>query len=480
MKKLIYILIWIIYPTFIIAQDTTNSLFTIENENIAISKGSLLISFTVVVEPSTHIATNQMLEITPILQPVGNAQDDIILPAILLTGRNRSIINERYKKYNVDIYKTCRRKNKTKQSIDYTILMPYEPWMNNGNIVLASELFGCADCKKYESETLLATINKEDYIVQPHVAFITPPKEEVKMRAQKGTAYLDFLVNQTTINPTYKQNEQELFKIKNSIELVKNDKNTSITDIEIVGYASPEGSYQNNARLAQGRAEALKNYVISLYNLDNKLINVSSVPEDWAGLKEYVLNNPLENKEEVLSIINSNISEDEKDLRIKNLGNGSTYAFLLKNVYPSLRHSDYTINYLVKDFDIDEAKAVLKSSPQQLSLQEFYIVSQLYPKGSKEFNEIFDVAVRMFPQDKIANANAAAIEIINGNLPRATMYIDKADKNNAAVINNKGVIELLSNNLDSAEILFLDARSKGSQEAVDNLVELQKKRSNSE
>ena len=300
------------------------------------------------------------------------------------------------------------------------------------------------------------------------------------MRSQKGSAFLDFPVNQIVINPDFKNNQQELFKIKNSIELVKNDKNTSITDIGIIGYASPEGSYQNNARLAQGRAEALKKYVLGYYNLDQNLIKVSSVAEDWAGLKEYVLNNKFDNREQVLDIINSNVSDDEKDLKIKKIGDGSTYSFLLKNVYPGLRRSDYTINYLVKEFDVDEAKAVFKSSPQQLSLQELYLISQEYPKGSKEFNEIFDVAVRLFPQDQTANANAATIEIINGNLPKAKAYMDKADGSNVVVINNKGVIELLSNNLDAAEVLFLDARAKGSSEAAANLIELQKKRSDLE
>ena len=109
--------------------------------------------------------------------------------------------------------------------------------MNKGSIDIVSQLVSCADCKKYESETLLAYINREAYVVQPQVGFIVPPKEEVKMRSQKGSAYLDFPVNQIVINPNFKNNEQELFKIKNSIELVKNDKNTSITDIGIIGYA---------------------------------------------------------------------------------------------------------------------------------------------------------------------------------------------------------------------------------------------------
>ena len=480
MKKLIYLLIWMIYPTLMSAQEVGNDLFTVENQSVTISNNNLLISFVAVIPASTHIGTNQMLDIMPVVYSSSSKDNNIALPSILITGRNRTFTNQRYKRYQYNVYMAVRRNNRIKQAVDYAIAIPYEAWMNKGSIDIVSQLVSCADCKKYESETLLAYINREAYVVQPQVGFIVPPKEEVKMRSQKGSAYLDFPVNQIVINPNFKNNEQELFKIKNSIELVKNDKNTSITDIGIIGYASPEGSYQNNARLAQGRAEALKKYVLGYYNLDQNLIKVSSVAEDWAGLKEYVLNNKFDNREQVLDIINSNVSDDEKDLKIKKIGDGSTYSFLLKNVYPGLRRSDYTINYLVKEFDVEEAKAVLKSSPQQLSLQELYLISQEYPKGSKEFNEIFDVAVRLFPQDQTANANAATIEIINGNLPKAKAYMDKADGSNVVVINNKGVIELLSNNLDAAEVLFLDARAKGSSEAAANLIELQKKRSDLE
>lgn len=89
--------------------------------------------------------------------------------------------------------------------------------------------------------------------------FVSPAVEAVKNRAEEGRAYLDFPVNQTKIYPEYRRNPSELEKIKATVDVVKNDANTQITEIDITGYASPEGRYASNARLAQGRAEALKN-----------------------------------------------------------------------------------------------------------------------------------------------------------------------------------------------------------------------------
>ena len=53
-----------------------------------------------------------------------------------------------------------------------------------------------------------------------------------------------------------------------------------------------------------------------------------------------------------------------------------------------------------------------------------FLVAQTYEKGSDEFNEVFDVAVRMFPDDPTANINAAAIELQRGDLQQAVRYLE--------------------------------------------------------
>ena len=72
------------------------------------------------------------------------------------------------------------------------------------------------------------------------MAFVSPAVEAVKNRAEEGRAYLDFPVNQTRIYPDYRRNPSELAAIKRTVDVVKNDANTTITEIDIVGYASPE------------------------------------------------------------------------------------------------------------------------------------------------------------------------------------------------------------------------------------------------
>ena len=82
---------------------------------------------------------------------------------------------------------------------------------------------------------------------------------------------------------------------------------------------------------------------------------------------------------------------------------------------------------MVRGFSIDEAKEIINKRPQQLSLDEMFRVAQTYESGSEEFKEVFEVAVRMFPEDPTANINAAAIELQQGNWKQAERYLQKSD-----------------------------------------------------
>lgn len=63
----------------------------------------------------------------------------------------------------------------------------------------------------------------------------------------------------------------------------------SINNITIKGYASPEGSYANNSRLAEARTRSLVDYLKKEYPLDSSLFQLDYEPEDWEGLRAYVI-----------------------------------------------------------------------------------------------------------------------------------------------------------------------------------------------
>lgn len=269
----------------------------------------------------------------------------------------------------------------------------------------------------------------EPVVIDPMLVYVKPAPEEVKARHLDGSAYLDFPVNQITINPDYRNNSAELKKIQQTVEAVKNDPYATITSLSIKGYASPEGTYKGNAYLAENRAKALLNYVKDHYDLSGVELTVDFEPEDWEGLEAAVEKGNLPDKEELLAIIRADepADWDAREWKLKSLNGGSSYKILLRDVYPSLRHSDYRVNYHIRNFSVDEAKQIIQSDPSKLSLNEMFLVAETYETGSEPFNEVFEVAVRMYPDDPVSNLNAAISAINTRQLGKAKRYLAKAN-----------------------------------------------------
>lgn len=478
MKKLRYILfaMSLTMATTMLAQELAGSQIQINNKAVSLSADAqLLVGMDVTVPADLEISSSSMLTLTPILVEKGENGANQTLPAIYVYGRNRQLLAERANKIPADAFEVVRRDNGTAQTVHYTARVPYEKWMNGADLKMMGTISGCANCLKDEDLAQVYPVLLEPYKVQPLIAFVKP-EAEVKQRAEKGNAYLDFPVNQTKIYPEYRRNPMELAEINRTINVVKENTDTKITGISLHGYASPEGSYANNTRLAKGRSEALKTYIMKEYGLSADMFTVQSTPEDWAGLRAYVEKNNVANKAKVLEIIDSQMDNlDAKENKIKAL-DGAMYQALLRDCYPALRHTDYVVHYTVRAYSVEEAKALLKSRPQLLSLEEMYLVAQTYQEGSDEFNEVFDIAVRMYPEDSTANINAAAMELKRGNTEQAVRYLQRSSQTNATAQNNQGVYHMLTGDLDKAEACFKKAKELGSAQADGNLEEVRKKR----
>lgn len=303
-------------------------------------------------------------------------------------------------------------------------------------------------------------------VVNPIVVFVEPKAEGVKRRVIEGQAFLDYPVNETIIYADYRNNPSELHKIMESIDVVLRDSTVKISSIGIHGYASPEGPYDNNVRLAKGRAEALRTYLLNLYNFDPSVITQTSTPEDWEGLEKYVSSSQLNNKEKILEIIrNTDIPEDKREEQMKAIIGADLYADWLSNVYPGLRHSDYTVNYTVRNYTLDEARRIITKNPNLLSLNEMYQVANSYPMDSYKYNEAMSIAARQYPHDETANLNAANIALRNNNLTDAKHYLENAG-NSPQAIHARGVLAALEKDYSKAEQYLKESYSLGIKESA--------------
>ena len=343
-------------------------------------------------------------------------------------------------------------------NIDYNEQVAYQDWMNGSHLAVKSETYACASCLVDEDILDLGARYKE---FQPQVMFqgveeILATQDVVKTRELSGRAFIDFPVNQTVIYPDYRKNTIELAKIIATIDSVKNDKDVEVNSISIKGFASPEGPYSNNIRLAKGRTEALKNYVQQLYKFPEGFIKTSYEPEDWEGLREWVEGSNIDNKEGILAIIDSNLEPDPKNSKLEKTY-PAQYKFLLANVYPALRHSDYRIEYTIRQFtEARDIEALIFTQPSKLSYKEMMTLADKYEPGSDKYNEIFEIAVRLYPDEPVANLNAANAALQRGDLNTASKYLAKSGDSPQAVY-ARANYAFLQGNYEEAGKLYREA-----------------------
>lgn len=436
----------------------------VSNVQVAQQNNALSVSMDLNLD-SLYLPSNLQLVYTPVFK---TRQGEIKMPQIVINGRRQQIMFERgvgKKQLNLSPEAlVVRRTNKKVQTVNYSASIPLSGQVKNYDLNMHEDLCGCGNMEEGNDFNLR-------HRRQPQAVFVRPAVEAVKVRHLDKRAYIDFPVNRIELHADYRRNPAQLDSIVRTINALKDDKNLEVSAINIHGYASPESPYSHNDYLAKNRAKTLTDYVRRMVALPTQLFTVSSTAEDWDGLRNYLKDSNLEHKAEILAIANDEkMDPDAREQKIKKLY-PSEYRFMLDTWYPALRHSDYHITYKVKPFDVAEAKEIIKTKPQQLSQEEMFLVAQTYEPGSKEFNDVMEVAVRMFPENETANLNAANTRLNAGDADGAKFYLDKAG-NSPEALNARGVYESLKGNDQQARHYFGLAAKAGVKAAQENLENL--------
>lgn len=452
-------------------QDGTLNRLAVENLKMVKRGEQMTINFDIDLNQVKPSSNGQYIY-TPLL--VGGT-DSIAMGRVVVNGRNEALKQEREPNRRVPIAEqTITYKKGNNGTINVSRTVPYETWMDYSNLYLCEDICGCGVLQNQQRREIGEFDNRP--APAPVMTFVTPKAEAVKARDEKGSAFVDYVVNKTNILPDYRGNRKEIAKIVATIDLVRNDPNVSITEINIHGYASPEGTYANNTRLAEGRAASLKDYVKGLYTLPDKLFTSAATPEDWAGLRRLVESSDLTERNEILAIIdNPDLEPDAREGEIRKLY-PSTYAYMLKEWYPGLRHSDYTVSYVVRPFTVEETKEIMSKTPKQVSLNEMFLVAQTMKPGSDEFNNIMDIAVNTYPEDETANLNAACAALNQLEWDKADRYLKKAG-NSPEAAHARGVLAMNRGDYYAAQSYFetaLNAGVSGAEENLQTLARLRK------
>lgn len=398
----------------------------VRNARIERAEGGVKVSLDVDFR-NIKVRADRQVQVIPSL---AGPQDTLMLARLSVLGRNRFFY---YLRNNLEMKVSDQdqawRKKDRPDTFHFSMIVPYAAWMNGARVMVNECVLGCCNKTLDDnwSDTLATFVLPTVPQYAPVYVFRKPKAEVHKIRSLSATSYVDFPVSETVIYPNYRSNKRELAKIVSTVDSVMQDKDVTISAITLCGFASPESPYENNVRLAKGRTAAIKQYVSKFNHVSPDIISADYVPENWQGLREWVIDHNVSNAEEIIKIIDSNtLGPDPKEDLLKKTY-PQEYAYLLNECYPSLRKVDYTIEYEVKHFvSVEEIMAAYKSDPSKLSRDEFYVLASSLQEDDPMHDALLKDAVSHFPSDAATNLNAANVAMKEGRLRDAGYHLEKA------------------------------------------------------
>uniref|UniRef100_S0DET1 Uncharacterized protein n=2 Tax=termite gut metagenome TaxID=433724 RepID=S0DET1_9ZZZZ len=265
------------------------------------------------------------------------------------------------------------------ETLQYTASVPWQSWMNgahlaaeaidmgccgsatDGSVTLAENLAGPAGFGPgAQTETVIVLVDKpvsgpkttgdllaetESYVLPvsefdrhlPQVMFDDDREDALKV-------YFD--VNSAVLDPYGNGNAGTMRKLLASIRKLQTSPDSNVAHIVVAGFASPEGGFDLNDRLAYNRAAALKKYIGENSGVAEELIHIYNGAEDWQGLRAMVEDSDMPNKQRVLDIIEfvpiwDAYTKSGREDALMKLDGGRTYKYMLRNFFPELRKAAY-------------------------------------------------------------------------------------------------------------------------------------------
>jgi len=292
-----------------------------------------------------------------------------------------------------------------------------------------------------------------------------------------ATAMIYFELNMDNLNLSLPLNK----KAENKQALVDlftfMDKYPVVENIQIIGWASPEGELNRNQELSGNRSNTAKSWFDREYNnvitkkaralkvkpaelKKNFKFDLEDKGEDWDGFLSAVAVSSIKDKEQILNVIRSQSDHAQRQQQIRNMI--AIYNEIDNDILPKLRRAIIKVN--CTDSKSDEAIAQLaETTPNSLSLVEILYAASL-TNDLKTKTSIYESVINFFPEDYRAYNDLACIKASQGDIEEAAKLLEKASSlspNNGVVLNNLGVFALMNKDYDAAKNAFEASQKAG-------------------
>jgi len=282
------------------------------------------------------------------------------------------------------------------------------------------------------------------------------------------TTHIYYVINQSVVRPS----EMKSDEMKAFLSFVNANISSQwyqFKGIEVSAFASPDGETDRNENLAKDRAKTGSEAVMKEFqkNKDKNITfgktkdqyKVVLTREDWEGFKQLMEQSTIADKDLILRVLSMYSDPNQRRKEIKNLS--KTYQELAEKVLPKLRRAEIVLLADKVSRNDDQILALLKSTPDSLSLEEILYGANLLTDLNEKANA-YKHAQSRFGNDWRTSNNLGAVYILQNKMSEAEEAIKKAASiapNEPAVLNNLGIIEARKENRVAAMEYYKKAGS---------------------
>jgi len=387
-------------------------------------------------------------------------------------------------------------------SFTYTTIFPYSPEMNTSELVVAPVIYETKETiipKKDEIKVKAKFIELPSRNLAPGVIY-TPTRigfnnmptliaahgyQKEVLVSKTGVLY--FPKNQAKLNLKFGMNKDAA-----SIQALADlnaflQQGWKMKNIEIDGWASPEGEETFNVGLSDNRSKTGNEYMIDQYkqwvkeaNKDNKdkkavkdavdaaAADVNFVLNhhgpDWNGFLKEIQNSSVKDKDKILNVVNSQMSEAQKEQKLRDMI--LIYPEIEENLLPPLRRAVIKATLYEPRLSDEEIAQLAINDPGKLKVEEILYAGTLTNDVAVQV-KIYDNAAKIYKDNWKALNNAGYANLAAGNAQAALNNLQDANAlapNNGTILNNLGVAYCKLGDLKKAEEYFNKAKQLGENE----------------
>ena len=299
------------------------------------------------------------------------------------------------------------------------------------------------------------------------------PDSFQRISSQKYDATVKFLVNQAVLRQSELKNNsvQEFVRLLQKINADRGEK-LAIKNVEVAAYASPEGGFEFNDRLAGKRQDASEQYVQQTLKQTrvDAAVDARYTAQDWEGFQQLVQASNIQDKDVILRVLSMYKDPEQREQQIRNMS--AAFRELADGILPELRRARMTINYDVVGRSDEQIKQQYAADATKLSVDEMLYAATL-TDNLAEKEAIYKKTAQYWDKDYRALNNLAVLAFNAGDETKADQYLQQAlrvNKKAPEAFANLGLIALKNGKLAEAEANIANAiGANGFGEALGNL-----------